>query len=451
MMRRVALVAAAALTVLLVAACGGTPGTSGGGSSANEKISTDISKSGPVTLTIWTAEGGARQPIVELLGKRFMEKYPDVKLRWVKRDFGAYPAQVKLALSSDKAPDVVLGNIGWSLDGPLIKAGLIRNLDAYADAYGWRDRYSEIGLRQLKFTEDGKTFGSGPIWGVPYAADVIGWFYNVEKLKSLGLEVPKTFAELEASFGKAKAAGLTPILLGNKDGWPSLHVYFTINDNIASPDDVTGIVYGDPDVKWTDAPFVDSAKKLVEWVDKGYVNPQPNGLSSDDAGAMFTKGQGLYYPAGSWNAGGFETAMKDNVGFFLTPPNEAGEPSTATGSFGWCMHISAKSKHADVAAAFLDWLQNDAAATEFFSRGDIAPVIVDNPPLKSGKLTNDIYHAWTSVLESNTLVPYLDFATPSAGEVEYPTFQSIIGGKVTPEEGLATIQKAREKFLDSQG
>jgi raffinose/stachyose/melibiose transport system substrate-binding protein len=142
--------------------------------------------------------------------------------------------------------------------------------------------------------------------------------------------------------------------------------------------------------------------------------------------------------------------MKDNVGFFVTPPNKEGETSYATGSYGWCLHVSSKAKNPDVAAAFLDWISNEAAATEFFKSGDIAPVLADNPPLKPGKLTSDIYNAWTSVLKNDALLSYLDFATPSAGEIEYPTFQSIIGGKVTPAEGLATIQTAREKFLSSQ-
>ena len=79
------------------------------------------------------------------------------------RDFGAYPAQIKLALSSDDGPDVAIGNLGWSLDGPLIKAGLFRPLDDYAEAYGWDTRYPEVGLRQLKFSEDGTEYGEGPI------------------------------------------------------------------------------------------------------------------------------------------------------------------------------------------------------------------------------------------------------------------------------------------------
>lgn len=449
MMRRLAIAVAVVLTPFVLGACGGTPGTSGGNSSASDKVSTDISGSGPVTLTVWTPEGSKRQEIMEKLGKSFMAKYPDVTIRWVKRDFGAYPAQLKLALAGDKSPDLAVGNIGWSLDGALIKAGLIRDLTPYADAYGWQKRYSETGLRQLKFTTDGKTFGSGPIWGVPYAADVIGWFYNVEKLKALGVGVPKTFAELEADLKKAKAAGEIPFVLGNKDGWPALHVYFTINDNIASPEQVTGIVYGDPKVKWTDQPFVDSAQKLVDWVN-AYANPQPNGVAPDDAAALFIKGKAVFFPAGSWNAPGLSETMKDNVGFFVTPPNEAGGKSYATGSYGWCLHVSSKAKNPDVAAAFLDWISNEAAATEFFKSGDIAPVLADNPPLKPGKLTSDIYNAWTSVLKNDALLSYLDFATPSAGEIEYPTFQSIIGGKVTPAEGLATIQAAREKFLGSQ-
>ena len=113
--------------------------------------------------------------------------------------------------------------------------------------------------------------------------------------------------------------------------------------------------------------------------------------------------------------------MPDNVGFFVTPPLEAGGTSKSTGSFGYSWHISANSDKVAASAAFLDWMSNENAAREFFDAGDIAPLAVDNPELKPGELYQEIYDAWTSTLDNNALMPYLEFATPTAPEVQYPT------------------------------
>ena len=141
-------------------------------------------------LEVWTPESGTRLKLVQQRAEQFSAAHPDVKVNFTIRDFGSYPPQLKLALASDRPPDVVIGNLGWALDGPLIKAGLLRALDPWAARYGWDKRFPEVAQRQMRFTTDGKRFGSGPIFGVPYAADVIGWFYNVGKLKKLNIGSP---------------------------------------------------------------------------------------------------------------------------------------------------------------------------------------------------------------------------------------------------------------------
>ena len=59
-------------------------------------------------------------------------------------------------------------------------------------------------------------------------------------------------------------------------------------------------------------------------------------------------------------------------------------------------------------------MSNEDAAREFFAAGDIAPLAVEDPELKEGELYTDIFDAWTTVLDNNTLMPYLEFSTPTA-------------------------------------
>lgn len=453
MRRRLFLAVVAGSAALVTSACT-TPGTAPSeqtsttpGASASA-VSTDISALPQQTLSVWTAESGERLKLLQELGTKFEAAHPNVKVSWTVRDFGSYPAQIKLALSSNDGPDVAIGNLGWSLDGPLIKAGLFRPLDDYATAYGWDERYPEIGLRQLKFTADGKTYGEGPIWGVPYAADVIGWFYNVKQLEATGLPVPATMADLEKVLAASKAAGQQPIVLGNKDAWPAWHLAYNLINQYASADTVTGIVYNTGGATWTDPAIGQALEKMVEWSKAGYISKDVNSIAQADASAGFIKGKGLFFPAGSWEAAAMPP---EGFGFFLTPPLQAGTPARATGSFGYAFHVAANSDKVPAAAAFLDFVSDEDAARAFFADGDIAPLPVADPQLKQGKVYADIYDAWKTVLGNDALLPYLEFATPTSGEILYPTLQKLLAGKEKVADALPAIEADRQKFVASNG
>lgn len=401
-------------------------------------------------LEVWTPESGTRLNLVQRRAAQFSAAHPDVKVNFTLRDFGSYPPQLKLALVSNSPPDVVIGNLGWSLDGPLIKAGLLRSLEPWAVRYGWDKRFPEVAQRQMRFSADGKEFGSGPIFGVPYAADVIGWFYSIGKLKKLGLTVPDTFDALEAAFAAAHAAGEVPIMLGNKAQWPGLHLFYLVSDDLASDREINGIVFGDRSVQWTVPSFVASATRLAQWNTKGYIVAGSNSLSPADVLAKFVRGKGVFLPTGSWNAVELSAAMGDDVGFFLTPPLRAGEPRRATGSVGYGWHVTAASRQADLAAEFIDFMTQEAFAIDLAASGDISPLdLGDRAPQMPSRLAGEIFAAWQSVLAHQTLLPYLDFSTPNGTEVLYPTLQSIISGHEPPQQGLARIEQARVKFLDS--
>jgi len=410
----------------------------------------DAAESGRYVLEVWTPENGIRLELVQQRADQFSAAHPDVKVNFTIRDFGSYPAQLKLALASDSPPDVVIGNLGWSLDGPLIKAGLLRALDPWAARYGWDKRFPEVAQRQMRFTTDGKQFGRGAIFGIPYAADVIGWFYNVGKLKALNIGVPATLDDLEAALETARRAGEVPIMLGNKAQWPGLHLFYLVSDDLASDREINGIVFGDRSVQWTAPSFVASARKLAQWNARGYIAPGVNSMTPEAALAKFVRGTGAFLPTGSWNAAELSKAMEDNVAFFLTPPVRKGDPSRATGSVGYGWHITTASRHADLAAEFIDFMTQEAFAIQLAAVGDISPIdLGDRAPKMPSRLAEEIFAAWQSVLANGTLLPYLDFSAPNGAEVLYPTMQAIIAGHETPEQGLALIEKSRKKFLDS--
>ncbi|HJY36875.1 MAG TPA: hypothetical protein VJ299_05395, partial [Steroidobacteraceae bacterium] len=101
-------------------------------------------------------------------------------------------------------------------------------------------------------------------------------------------------------------------------------------------------------------------------------------------------------------------------------------------------------------AEFIDFMTQEAFAIQLTAGGDISPIeLGERAPPMSSRLAREIFAAWRSLLANGTLQPYLDFSTPNAGEVLFPTMQSIIAGQVTAEKGLGLIEQSRQEFLDS--
>ena len=128
---------AALVAVTVLAAGCGTPGGDSKDNADKAKESNanaakvDVAKAGNVTLTVWDQEvrgGQAKQ--IKRLNQAFQEKYPNVTIKRVAKSFTDLNTTLKLAVSGDKAPDVVQANQGRPTMGQLVKGGLLRPMDA---------------------------------------------------------------------------------------------------------------------------------------------------------------------------------------------------------------------------------------------------------------------------------------------------------------------------------
>jgi len=90
-----------------------------------------------------------------------------------------------------------------------VKAGLLTNLDSYAQKYGWVTRQSSK-LLELNghFSQDGVKMGEGPLWGISVTNAWIGLLMNMESRRSwasAGRRRPS--AELDPGPATAKQKG----------------------------------------------------------------------------------------------------------------------------------------------------------------------------------------------------------------------------------------------------
>src|SRR3954470_14942519 len=236
----------AVLAALAVLAGCGTPGGDSGDNTKKadqakkNSARVDVAKAGPVTLTIWDQEvrgGQAKQ--IKRLNAAFRARYPNVKIKRVAKSFTNLKTTLKLAVSSNKAPDVVEANQGRPDMGQMVKGGLLKPLDAYADAYGWKDRWSKTLLDLNRFSADGKTFGAGNLYGVSQQGEIVGVFYNRDMVSS----PPKTFSEFEAMLAAAKKKGQVPVSFGNLDKYPGIHEFQTVQNQFANKLDTREFVF----------------------------------------------------------------------------------------------------------------------------------------------------------------------------------------------------------------
>ncbi len=437
---------------LVVAACS-APGSDSANTPANTgkptaSVATNPAKGGKVTLRVWDQEvRGGQNAEVTRLNKQFQEKYPNVTIKRTSKSFSDLKTTLRLALSGKNPPDVVEANQGYPDMVTFVKAGQLVPLDQYAKLYGWEKRYPKTLLDLNRVSDDFEHFGEGKLYGISQMGEYIVVYYNKSKLKSLGLSLPKTWSEFAAQLPKIKAKGETPIEFGNLDKWPAIHTFGVIQAQTAGKKDVRNLVFGTDDASWTDPATVKAATTLQDWAKKGYFTKGANGLGYDDAAKKFAAGTGVYLITGTWEAAVLKKPMGDNLGLMLPPPATAGGAPTTTGGESLAFSITSKSKHPDVAAAYLNFMTNAHAADVMTETGNL-PAVPGKAAesLKPDSVEGQMVDGWTKVSDVDGLVPYLDYSTPTFYDTITAALQSLIGGQSTPQEFTQTLQADYEKF-----
>ena len=429
------------LVVLAIVAGCGAPGEDAPEQAAEDGAGkVDVAAAGPVTLTVWDQEvrGGQRRQM-EGLNRAFEQEYPNVDIKRVAKSFTDLNTTLKLAVSSDEAPDVVQANQGRQVMGTLVKGGLLRPLDEYADAYGWADRYAPVLLDLNRFSSDGETFGDGELYGLSQMGEIVGLFFNRDKVP----QPPRTFGELEQQLAAAKEAGEVPISFGNLDKWPGIHEFQAVQNAFAPPDAVRDFVFGRDGASFATPENERAAAKLQEWADAGYFTRNFNGVGYDPAYQQFAKGAGPFLIAGTWLLRDLTDRMDDKVGFMLVPGEEGGEPQ-ALGGESLPFAITARSQHPDVAAAYIDFITNAEAADVLVRTGNLpAMPATAQPDTPAGE---DVFEAWRTLMEADGLVPYLDYATPTFYDTITAQVQQLMAGRTSPREFTDALQGDFEKF-----
>ena len=137
--------------------------------------------------------------------------------------------------------------------------------------------------------------------------------------------------------------------------------------------------------------------------------------------------------------------MKDDLGFMAPPPGVDGKLAT-TGGTGIPFAIPAKAKNVDAAAAYIDFITSDEAMKIIAEKGGM-PVNNTAELAPDSGVQHDIFVAFDKVSSEGTLLPYLDYATPSFADTAGQGLQEALGGQKSPEDVLQSFQDDYSKFV----
>ena len=440
MRSRLGLVAALTVPAIALAACGG----SGGTTTPTTSSSASSSASGPVTLWVQSGDGGSDALLkgYDALNKAFEAAHPGVTVKFTVKNFNDLVNTLKLQLSGSDVPDVTQVNQGYGSLGQLVTDQLVKSLDDSATKWNWSTRQSQALLNlDGAFSPDGKTMGSGSLYGVAATGAWVGLFMNLDNAKKLGISAPPaTLAELEADLAKAKAGNITPLVYGTSDGGTPIWLIANLIMAQGSPQMLTDIVNGKSAT--LPAEVLTAAQTLKKWADAGYFSKGSAAFSGNDAVGKFSKGEGLFTLNGSWNV--FTASNPASFTLVPFPQASAGSAaSIATGDLPWS--IPAKAAHADLAAEYINFISDPANNGTWIANGQVpasvsgteAQLVTDN---KITGVSADAITKWGSLAKDGTTLPFPDWATPTWYDTISKSAQSLEAGQITPEEFVQKLQ-----------
>jgi ABC-type glycerol-3-phosphate transport system substrate-binding protein len=432
---------ALAATMLFVTGCGnaGGPSASTGGPAGGP-----TPKPAAATLDLWlggilttATPGTPYETWVNNVITRFTAANPgsDVKITLLPSNNDQLAAQVQAAFASKKVPDAMMlysGDYTTAYEG-----GLRRLNDYVANTAGMYDQMALWEGACVGFDCKG---GTGEIVGVPVEAYMFVLWYRKDLLEQAGIAgPPKTMDELYAQCDKLNAAGIVPMVYGDRDGYTSSNMLTTNITSTLDAGDAQKLATGE--MKYTDPKIVDALKAVVALREKKCVPADASTREQLDAAndivtgkAAYMEGQPQFFP--------YFKDITDKLGVALIPYSGSGPLSTKNSSFSGDNWVIPKdAAHPELAWEFIKFASDETAGAEMIDA-------IGAPPANkaaAAKISNP-FIKFISEQTQNYGMPILDVVIPNpVALVWYRELQQAFSGAKTPEEALASIQAAQDQ------
>ncbi|WP_041083460.1 ABC transporter substrate-binding protein [Thermotoga profunda] len=386
-----------------------------------------LALAGEVTIWSWRAQDADVWKQVEAELKK--AGY-DIKINYVAFAPTEYDAKVNLSLQTNTGPDIVYSRrITPGGTYPLIDNGLYLPLDEYVD-------FSNFPSEVLKFvTYNGKKYG------VPFAVQVVGIFYNKEYYEKFKLKEPETWDELVENAKVLKKNGITPFFIPGKEAWTLAMQHAMCGVSVLGPEWIKKLTDGE--TNFLDPKFTDLNRRLNEL--KVYYQDGFLANSTTDQDAAFAFGQAAMVFYGIWGYQNWKQLNPDiQVGYFMVPPLSKDQKPYAYVYMDGAITLTSNVKNKKDAIEVLKFCATPKFGTIF------ANVTKNIPGVSGATLPKDPLFEEIMDVYVNHASPYVYwvgsvFITKKPdlyNDVLSPGMQELYAGKITPEELSKRAQDA---------
>jgi len=382
----------------------------------------------------------ALQGVLQRLNEAYMEANPGVTVDIEYLTLEDLTKTLPTTLASGAGPDVFDYDANESSLGELARSELVLPLDPYADEYGWTE--------SLAVSAASRTTYDDALFGVPRSSEAVGLFYNADAFTRLRIGAPTSYDAFIAAAERLQEEGLTPIAFGNKDQWPSGHLVGAALHSMTALSTIESFETLSGSGSWTDPSVLESFDEAARWAAEGYITPDFNGVSFDDALKSFYAGQaGMFVEGTGVTPDIIENMADTSVEFVSFPMRDEDLEQQAQGGVGGAWAISASSAAPAIAADWLDfvhfsdeaeraWLQAGVLpTTDYDGAGvDVPALVADNLSVVSAAQEGGGIGYWTGYSTS----PLVTDAWNSGGQL-------LLAGDAAPDEVAASLDEALEQ------
>jgi len=397
----------------------------------------------PVVIHWWHIDtGDPGLSFYQGLADAYTKDHPNVTFDITVLENEAFKSRLVTVMQAGDPPDLFQSWGGGKL-WAFADAGLLRNIAPELEANNneWKDTFAAKSALEL-FGQNGEYYGTPRDWGA------VGMFYNKALFTKAGLDPakpPKTWAELLDAVKALKAAGITPIAIGEKDKWPG-HFWYGYLATREGGQDAFLAAYNRTG-SFADAPFVKAFADLKQLVDLNAFQDGFLAATYGDEETVFGNGQAAMELMGQWspgsqksNSASGEGIGADNLGFFPFPVIDGGK-GNAGDVFGGGDGFAVGKNAPDEAVDFLKFITSEANV-----RAGTAVNCCYQPPTIKG--VEDLYSSdpiMSAIVDARNNAPYFQLyydqflPAPLAGAI-LDAAESVFAGVASPEDAAAAVE-----------
>ena len=344
---------ASVAVALIAAACGGS----------SSETNNPSSQTG--TLTVWLMNGSAPQSVIDEVNADFKVKYPNVTVKVEIQQWGDIGTKLDTAFGGSTPPDVV--ELGNTLVAKYAAAGALEDITgkktSFDNASTWLQSLTD------SCTQNGK------LYCVPYYAGSRAIIYRKDFFASAGVTPPDSLDSLLTAGQKLMAAhssdpNFSALYFPGKYWYAALPFVWDFGGDIATQSGG----------KWQGSLNSSSAQQGLTTLSTMVSSLSRADKTGDEAkqDAAFAQGHVAMIIANGWEVGVIldpkagNPALKDQLGAFPIPSHNAGQ-SAPVFLGGSDLGVAAKSKHVDLANAWVQMLTGNKHMAEMATVGGVIP------------------------------------------------------------------------------